>query len=283
MNNWFPMTNCFPDMFYDQDNNIYYETRGPVASMARREYPAEYPLTKSVPLEWYDFVQNKFTYGPTEENIEDVWNLDGEHFDVENINGILFYKGKPIQKQGTIETSYPAGYADALDFSDEIENGRVLIGNTWYYLTDGLLDRPLDQEVTSGTPYLCHGSIYCFVEVNTQDLEYQFTGTEWTVRPVSYILPSAMGAYADLQGNSWYSPIPYPKKTVVEDTLDPVANGFDMRTDLPRLFYNRYKYRWAGTFPMAHNIDNSIQYGIIRTKPLIARLHYNYRLEVEEW
>lgn len=249
--------------------------------MSRREYPAPTPLIESVPIDWYDFAQAEFTYGETEKDISEVWNLDGERFAVEVIEGIICTEDHPLQKQGVVEISYPEGYFDPISFIGTVENGRIWIGGIWYYYTDGLLDRPLDLEVLSDTPYLCFGSVYCYTYVDTQTLETPFPGTEWSVRPMSYIMPLAAAAYADLYGNTWYAPIPYPKTTTVTDTLDPVANGYDMREALPRMNYNRYAQRWDGTFPMAHEIANSRPYSIVRTKPLIARLKYNYRLEVD--
>lgn len=280
MRNWFPTSENFPDILYDQEDNLYYETRGPVASMARREYPASYPLSESVPIDWYDFQQEEFTYGETDKEVSEVWNLNGDRFEVENISGILYHEGSPIQKQGIIELSYPEGYFEPLQYSAEIENGPIWIGGVWYRLTDGLLDRPLDSEVTSSTEYVCFGSVYCFVPVNTQDLDLPFPGVEWTIRPVSYILPEAAGAYANLFNNSWYVPIPFPKTTTVTDTDEPVANGFDMRQELTKMYYSG---RWSRTFPMPHKIDNALQYSIVRTNPLIACLRYNYRLAVDRW
>jgi len=284
MKDWFPDPPATPGIFYSQEKNVYMESRGPVASMAYRPYPVTYPLSKSVPLEWYDFGQERYTYGVVEpdQDVDRVWNLQGTEFEVMNLDGILFYEGETLQKNGVFQISYPAGFHEDLDFQRK-EDGRILIGDRWYMLTGSKLDRPLDVPVPSGTPYLCFGSVYCFRYVNTQAFDTPFPGAQWTTRPVSYILPNHAAAYADLFPNSWYVPIPFPKKTFVEKLPEPKANGYAMRAEVTRINYDRYGARWAGTFPMAHSMDNSLPYGTVRTRPLTVRLKHNYRMEVKEW
>jgi hypothetical protein len=273
-------------MFYDQETNLYYKTLGPPATMAYRPYPVSYPLQASCPLDWYAFAQENFTYGPVEDqNITEVWDLKGQQYDVYVVGGLLFHNGFPLQKQGVIATSLPQGYSGNIPFEGPFEIGPVLIDKVWYEIKDnaGKLDRPLDSEVLKDQPYLCFGSVYCYTEVNTSDLGLPFPGTFWSVRPVSYhpMLPKCVGAYADLQQNSWYVPIPFPKKTMVDDLQEPLANGYDMAKELSKIFYNRHLGRWGKTFPLPHRVQNSYKYSIVRTKPLIAKLRYNYRLAIK--
>lgn len=269
------MLNWFPDwydgeilppyIFYSQQHNLYYACYGGINTIGRRELPYDV----SGPQQLYTHSHTPFTFG--EYNGDDgpltVWNLAGTSFDVTAHDGLLWLGDETLQKTGVFDETYPQGYEGAVTF-ERAEDGPILIGGIWYILSGSTLDRPLDVEVPSGTTYACYGSVYCFHEVT---LETSFPGTMNSARPLSYWSKGNMMACADLNSNTWYVPIPFPKST-----CDPkvTQNGFTVIEDIPRFSYDRGEQRWGGTFPMAHYVTK----GIIRTDPLIVRLRKDYRM-----
>lgn len=283
---WFPELydqSTEPSFMFRQDYNLYYAAYGPENTMSHRPHP---PAAGVNPEEIYDFAQTRFTWGDAfgDEGTElfSVWDTDGSEYTVKVLNGILvFDDGTPLQPQGKIGLDYAKGTQEDMGIPD----GVIIIGMIQYDFLDGKPTTPLQLEVKAGSIWKQLEKIYCYRSINTQNTELPFPGSAWSLRPLSYhqLSPLVAAAYADGYWDQWFFPIPFPYTTHSNDEEVTYDNGYVMLERVPQGVYDRSTHRWQGTFPMAHEIDSPLTYGLVRANPIVVKLRKRYRMHYKEF
>ena len=283
---WFPeLYNqvAEPLFMFKPEYNLYYAAYGPENTMSCRPHP---PAAGVNPEEIYDFAQIRFTWGDAfgDEGTElfQIWDLDGNDYTVKVSNGILvFDDGLPLQPQDEIGLDYAKGTQEDMSIPD----GVIIINSIQYDFLDGKPTTPLQLDVKSGSIWKQLEKIYCYREINSQDLELSFPGSAWSLRPISYhqLSPLVAATYADGYWDQWFFPIPFPYTTHSNDKDVVADNGYSMLERVPQGTYNRSDYRWEGTFPMAHDIDTPLAYGLVRADPIVVKLRKRYRMHYKEF